>query len=582
MPPTPPADERERPYHAKRPHRKSRLGCRNCKTRKVKCDEKKPSCRNCTLRKETCNYPPQTYTQTETQTQSHSDAKQPAAPRTTALGPSASLVSQSASASSSALPAADITAAQTSSSPAPISAAHVDPLRVALTPVSPSVSSASPLSHGGIVSPATSTSRLLLQQSPPWGSKRTSHRRAAHYAASLSAADDEEAVVEVILYNEPPFKFGGADEYDMKLLWFYTTETYASFSVEAGKLPSHDRIMKSHLVTFAFQSSFLMDSILGLSALHMQSLNMPIPPSKAITYRARAFAGYRQAIEKGDPKDFGALLACSLLMCALSSEIFREADMKPLYVIDWMIVWRGIGLIFDLLPTDALFDTGLQALFVRPSFNLNQEALYIPSNLLFMITSIKEGDPDHPHVEHYYETLKFLGGLYRELENGFSPLLSMRIVTWFTFLPKPFVELVRNRQPRTLVILAHYLSFLKLVQNCWWLDGVADRGIQDIIDHLDPEWQATVSVPRMVMQLQNKVELAKLIKGNHAWEPSTEKAAALPEMAMVNDQGEQVAWDKEKGWIPLFPDKAQWHDVQLRESQTFSPTTPSNPRSPED
>ncbi|KAK4640271.1 hypothetical protein QC761_605550 [Podospora bellae-mahoneyi] len=47
----------EKPYHAKRPHRKSRTGCRNCKSRKVKCDEAKPSCRACTARNDRCVYP---------------------------------------------------------------------------------------------------------------------------------------------------------------------------------------------------------------------------------------------------------------------------------------------------------------------------------------------------------------------------------------------------------------------------------------------------------------------------------------------------------------------------------------------
>lgn len=338
----------------------------------------------------------------------------------------------------------------------------------------------------------------------------------------------------------------------MKLLWFYTTETYASFSIETGKIPYIDHILKSQIVKFAFQSPFLMDCILGLSALHMQSLQLPVPLSKAITYRARAFAGYRQAIEKADPKDYPALLACSLLLCALSSELFREADAKPLYIIDWMVVWRGIGLIFEIIPVETLYDSGLDKLFSRPSFDLNQAALYIPSNLLFMISSIREGDKDHAHINTYYDTLKFLGGLYRELEEGFSPVLSLRVITWFTFLPKPFVELARSRRPRVLVILAHYLPFLKLIESVWWLSGISDRGIQDIIDHLGIEWQPLLNVPRTAMQIFDRIELAKLIKGNHAWEPAIEKAPLPPPVAMVNDNGEQVTYDKERGWVPLF------------------------------
>lgn len=320
----------------------------------------------------------------------------------------------------------------------------------------------SPLSVRTAASPAVSSvSALPYQHSSPGPS--TDSRRGSQDGASNSSG-----TTELIIVDEPPAKLAGTDEYDMKLLWFYSTETYASFSIEAGRIPFIDKILKSHIITFAFQSPFLMDCILGLSALHMQSLSLHVPVSKAITHRARAFSGYRKAIERADPKDFPALLACSLLLCMLSSEAFREPDTKPLYIIDWMVLWRGIGLIMDIIPIETLVSSGLEKLFSRPAFNLNQTALHIPNNLFFMITSIKENDEDYPYVEAYYTTLKFLGGLYLELETGFSPVLSMRIITWFTFLPKPFIELGRKRRPRALVILAHYLSFLKMVEGVWW------------------------------------------------------------------------------------------------------------------
>ncbi|KAK3290353.1 uncharacterized protein B0H64DRAFT_479358 [Chaetomium fimeti] len=37
-------------------HHKSRMGCKNCKARKIKCDEKKPSCSNCTRRQVDCDF----------------------------------------------------------------------------------------------------------------------------------------------------------------------------------------------------------------------------------------------------------------------------------------------------------------------------------------------------------------------------------------------------------------------------------------------------------------------------------------------------------------------------------------------
>ncbi|KAH8674282.1 hypothetical protein BX600DRAFT_227643 [Xylariales sp. PMI_506] len=40
----------------RRPHPKTRSGCRNCKARKIKCDEGKPACLNCVKRKEECEF----------------------------------------------------------------------------------------------------------------------------------------------------------------------------------------------------------------------------------------------------------------------------------------------------------------------------------------------------------------------------------------------------------------------------------------------------------------------------------------------------------------------------------------------
>ncbi|KAH6628761.1 hypothetical protein F5144DRAFT_580082 [Chaetomium tenue] len=40
----------------RRAHNKSRMGCKNCKARKIKCDEKKPSCSNCTRRQVDCDF----------------------------------------------------------------------------------------------------------------------------------------------------------------------------------------------------------------------------------------------------------------------------------------------------------------------------------------------------------------------------------------------------------------------------------------------------------------------------------------------------------------------------------------------
>ncbi|PGG99003.1 hypothetical protein GX51_06501 [Blastomyces parvus] len=50
------SEPKETVYHARRPHRKSRTGCLNCKKRRVKCDEAKPNCQRCETYGVSCDY----------------------------------------------------------------------------------------------------------------------------------------------------------------------------------------------------------------------------------------------------------------------------------------------------------------------------------------------------------------------------------------------------------------------------------------------------------------------------------------------------------------------------------------------
>jgi len=428
--------DNERPYHSKRPHRKSRRGCTNCKRRKVKCDEARPQCKACTLRKEACGYPSRT-----------SDA-------------------------------------------------------------------------------------LALVASPP--PSRSS------VASSVSDGDAAALIV-----DEPLYTPSGTDATDMKLLWFFTTKGYDAFSVEAGRQSAIDSILQVRIPQLAFANPFLMDCILGLASLQMQYLEQDVSNARAIAYRARAFAGYRKAIEEARPESFPALLACSLLLCALASQMFREPDTKPLYIIDWMVVWRGIGLIVSIIKPKALFESGMAILFARPPIDLDQSARFIPNNLLFMVTSIKEGDPDFNDIDTYYNTLKYLGSLYVELDFGFGPILDLRVVTWFTFLPMDFVELARQKRPRALAIIAHYLTFIRLCGKVWWLDGIAEKEIWNIYSFVGEEWESFLRVPILATTISDKTELGRLILGDSSWHPESRyegiRDARTKALSWVDDQGRIVA-----------------------------------------
>ncbi|KAK4133026.1 hypothetical protein BT67DRAFT_443393 [Trichocladium antarcticum] len=389
----------DKPFHTKRAHRKTRAGCRNCKARKVKCDEGRPGCRACTARNQTCIY--------------------------------------------------------------------------TIPPKGPKPSSA-PEQPGR---PASSAMTVL---------------------------------------HEPLFIPARHDELDMRLLWFYTTTTYTSFSTGGLRQRSVDIVLKVNVVQHAFANPFLMDCVLGLAAMHVNHLklrHLGVPALKELAYRARALETYRRAVEAADPATFPALLACSLLLCGLSTHVFRGREAQPLAILDWMVLWKGIGTIVEVTRLPLRFQSsGIATLFFRPDADLDASAQRLPGYLLSIAASISAGDPDFPLVATYYAALQHLGSLYLELARGLGQMLLLRIATYPTFLPAAFINAARERRPRALVILAHYLVFVKLrVKTRWWMDGISDHEIPSIAAFLGPAWEHLLRVPVAALQLTDHEDIARLL-----------------------------------------------------------------------
>ncbi|CAK7238939.1 MAG: hypothetical protein STHCBS139747_000360 [Sporothrix thermara] len=528
----------DRPYHAKRPHKKSRAGCINCKTRKVKCNEERPRCRACTLRREDCVYPSATHLSAAGAASSSGPLSPPRSARSTAAG-RAAIASSNASA---------LLRAQTSSSPAPFFSSASSSSSCSSSSDSGSGSGSG---SGSIVHRSGAAALRIVSARddlvvPGWATESTSSKPAA-YGSRGSRGGASIATNGFTLLDEPLFVPAAIDHVDMKLLWFYTAKGFDAFAAEAGRHPKVDEIMQVTIPRHAFTSRFLMDCLLALSALELQLLNQPIEPSRVLMYRARAFAGYRKAVEEATPETYPALLACSLLLCALSSEMFRDAESTPLYILDWMVVWRGIGLIVRIIDPDELFKSGMYMLFARPPVNLDSSTKHIPNQLLFMVTSIRQDEPDFMYIETYYETLKFLGSLYRELEVGIGRILNLRTITWFTFLPKGFVDVARERRPRALIILAHYLVFVKLCGRLWWMRGIADKEIKDILNVLKGDWMSYVTGPIAALETKDEIELGKILLNNNSWKPDfiydQVRDIQTKNMTLVDNSGHPVVYN---------------------------------------
>lgn len=284
-----------------------------------------------------------------------------------------------------------------------------------------------------------------------------------------------------------------------------------------------------------------MNGLLAFTAMHKKFLGQDAPDARIALYRANAFEGYRKAIEEADPATFPALLYGSLLLCGVSSSMFRYDEAQPLYVLDWLLVWRGIGLIIQLVTREALHKTGIEGLFFRPKVDSSTSAMSVPSNLLFMVTSIRSDDDDFASVDTLYSALKLLGSLYGELERGPGPTLNLRIITYPTFLPQEFIDMARKRRPRAVVIVAYYLAFTKLVSGIWWVVDIAEKEIFNIADLLGPKYDDLLRVPKAVVPLSDPKDISRLLINNHTWEPPEVDELRVDELVLIPNAPEENA-----------------------------------------
>lgn len=366
----------------------------------------------------------------------------------------------------------------------------------------------------------------------------------------------------VVVMNEPVAALPGCDPTDMKIIWHFMVNTCSSFSIEtSGSRPGLD-VMRVHVMKHALDVRFLFRSVLALSCLHARNFTGEDmgDATRHLLYQTESLHEYRRAIEAAEPKTFGALLANSLLITATSAQTFRDPQGPNLYILQWLLVWRGIGVIFQRIHRSALTTTGLSQLFYRPSMNLKEAAKHIPQTLISLIASIEPQDADFAHKNTYLHGLKYLGTLYHNLrEGGLGPVMKLRIITWFTFLPTSLVELFRGKQDRALVILAHYAVFLKFAAGVWWLVGVGDRSLRDICSHLGHRWYWALEVPLRAIPIEDMTELGRLLLDDPFWEP-----CSLPEelrirdleretkqLGLVDDEGRPVRFAQDVGSVVL-------------------------------
>jgi hypothetical protein len=247
-------------------------------------------------------------------------------------------------------------------------------------------------------------------------------------------------------------------------------------------------------------AQYLMDAILAVSALHLRSLH---PEDQSLVrashgYMASALAQYSSLLRENRLSEFNAeaLFSTSALIAfqASASRGFEDQDQGYILPLAWFHSFQGVKTMVMaswqwLRNSDRVFPI----IGGQPALSLDLE----PSHKTFFAPLLEGMDvqllnePEQMRAETrqaYEHSVAFLNWAHQKPERartlGFAATVSRR-----------FVELIGQQDPRALVIISCFFAMTKVIDDVWWLEGVAKREVMGIFSLLPQEWWGKMEWP---------------------------------------------------------------------------------------
>ncbi|KAJ5096326.1 hypothetical protein NUU61_005682 [Penicillium alfredii] len=284
--------------------------------------------------------------------------------------------------------------------------------------------------------------------------------------------------------------------HDLELMMQWCNATYHTLS----RNELTDPIWRNIVPDEALSHSFLMHGILALSALHLARTGPE--PSRRAGYLNRAVAHQNQALALfrellGDITDANAkaMFAFASIVVVYTFGFPHTPDAQDAWtcvddLYQVLILTRGIQQVIRS-PADCLRDSQF-----APILQVEEVHAFLSEDATVTIKRLHEANENYGahHSTHDRE-------VYQETINNFAEMLSwvqggMTASTvagrWAIRLPQRFLELLRQREPLALVMLAHYGVLLRYLKHRWCFDEWCVRVAKAVWAILDRRWRPLV------------------------------------------------------------------------------------------
>ncbi|KAI1296238.1 hypothetical protein F5Y03DRAFT_370833 [Xylaria venustula] len=437
--------------------KKSRHGCQECKRRHLKCDETRPACANCTVRHSPCSFLSTTTTTTTT-----TGRPPPARPSLSASSPSSLSSLSSLSESAAGSPRPD-EAAQCISMPI---RHHTCDARATTTPLS-------------LCEPTCTVNSLVS----------TDQTFSLHHLE--------------LLHN---FRVGVLAE---SVLRTSSAEGYMAM-----------------LVREAAQAPYLMDQALAVSAANMSvkrphQQNFYRQEATRLQTRGLALFNASRALETANHA-MARFVFSTLLSHQVLFDVFSvRSDFPPLLdrLVSAFRICGGVRAMCDRswplimsqyqqhvginLPAEFVANTGPETTLTRKLAHLDALLTNADLSTSIMIPCSK--------------ALGYLRDLsYADERPKFPIFRTARLLQWAVMVPPEFINLVEERRPEALVIIAYYAVLIHDTRGYWVSGDAGAFIIRSITNFLGNYWAGWLAWPNEVLDSVNSGNETSLLSAMDA------------------------------------------------------------------
>lgn len=487
----------------RRSHNKTRLGCHQCKRRRIKCDVKHPSCANCDKKGETCSF--------------------------LMLAPSSLLSTRSTSPTSSQLSALT-------------------------SPPSPNGSSQPHSMHSPNNLTAFSNQIALATQTP----RQT---EADFEITPLDLSTGSGASPAQLYFSDiiiPPYlRLNDVWKDIREVLPPSLQEVLSHYEYTTSLSRASDDPAKAAWQTcvpeMAHQHEFLVNCVLSVASLHLGRLREDQAEKRKMNAIAasrmnKALTKYRSALENINQDNAAALFASSTLTAVylfrtsqldiqnLRASVPSDTVVPPPDVVDKMMmcalrsIWGLRGPLSVLMSGWNFVMSGKMhpvahrewwpTSFIPATPQAVDEDERLRRIEALWTRSDRSWAPGHIHLSQALSILRETFNLISQLtlpakyppmtavpysvDDTTVGLLTDRgaIFVWATRISREFIQLVEKKDRDALVILAHYAILPGRVRNVWWLEGLGADFVTAIAMALGKENWSLIAWPASVVGVE--------------------------------------------------------------------------------